>query len=125
MLLAIDVGNTNSKFAVFDGDKLVAQFRLRTEAKRTADEYAAWADPADAAAGLRPGSINGAILASVVPPVNMHSAPLCETYFKTAAGRRRARLPARHQGADRPAAGRRRRPAGRRDRGLSRNTAGR
>ena len=42
MLLAIDVGNTNSKFAVFDGDRIVAQFRLRTEAKRTADEYAAW-----------------------------------------------------------------------------------
>jgi pantothenate kinase type III len=42
MLLAIDVGNTNSKFAVFDGDKLVSQYRLRTEAKRTADEYAAW-----------------------------------------------------------------------------------
>ena len=34
MLLAIDVGNTNSKFAVFDGDRIVAQFRLRTEAKR-------------------------------------------------------------------------------------------
>ena len=42
MLLAIDVGNTNSKFAVFDGETLVSQFRLRTEAKRTADEYAAW-----------------------------------------------------------------------------------
>ena len=42
MLLAIDVGNTNSKFAVFDDDEIVAQWRLRTEAKRTADEYAAW-----------------------------------------------------------------------------------
>ena len=34
MLLAIDVGNTNSKFAVIDGDKLVSQCRLRTAAKR-------------------------------------------------------------------------------------------
>ena len=40
MLLAIDVGNTNSKFAVFDGETLVSQFRLRTEAKRTADAQA-------------------------------------------------------------------------------------
>ena len=52
MLLAIDVGNTNSKFAVFDGDRIVAQFRLRTESKRTADEYAAWLTAAHAPAGI-------------------------------------------------------------------------
>ena len=42
MLLAIDVGNTNSKFVVFDHDRIVAAWRLRTESKRTSDEYAAW-----------------------------------------------------------------------------------
>jgi len=82
MLLAMDVGNTNSKFAVFDGDKIVAQWRLRTEAKRTADEYAAWLTQLMQLQGFDPKSIKGAILASVVPPVNSHIRRLCEIYFK-------------------------------------------
>ena len=82
MLLAIDVGNTNSKFAVFDGDRIVAQFRLRTESKRTSDEYAAWLTQLMDLQGFNPSSIKGAILASVVPPVNAHIRRLCETYFK-------------------------------------------
>jgi len=82
MLLAMDVGNTNSKFAVFDGDRIVAQWRLRTEAKRTADEYAAWLTQLMQLQGFDPKSIKGAILASVVPPVNPHIRRLCETYFK-------------------------------------------
>jgi type III pantothenate kinase len=83
MLLAIDVGNTNSKFAVFDGDELVSQFRLRTEAKRTADEYAAWLTQLMHLQGFDPESITGAILASVVPQVNPNIRRLCESYFKT------------------------------------------
>ena len=83
MLLAIDVGNTNSKFAVFDGDKLVSQYRLRTEAKRTADEYAAWVTQLMHLQGFEPRTITGAILASVVPPVNPHLRRLCQTYFHT------------------------------------------
>ena len=81
MLLAIDVGNTNSKFVVFDGDNIVAQWRLRTEAKRTADEYAAWLTQLMHVQGFDPKSISGAILASVVPSVNQHIRRLCETYF--------------------------------------------
>ena len=81
MLLAIDVGNTNSKFVVFDGDRIVAQWRLRTEAKRTADEYAAWLTQLMNVHGFDPRSITGAILASVVPQVNQHIRRLCESYF--------------------------------------------
>lgn len=81
MLLAIDVGNTNSKFVVFDGDRIIAQWRLRTEAKRTADEYAAWLTQLMNLQGFDPKSIRGAILASVVPAVNPHIRRLCETYF--------------------------------------------
>ena len=83
MLLAIDVGNTNSKFAMFDGDKLVAQWRLRTEAKRTADEYAAWVTQLMRLQGFDPVSIKGAILASVVPAVNLQIRRLCDVYFHT------------------------------------------
>jgi type III pantothenate kinase len=37
MLLVIDVGNTNSKFAVFKGDELIGEWRLQTQHNRTAD----------------------------------------------------------------------------------------
>ena len=39
MLLAMDIGNTNVKIGVFDGDKIVASWRMSTKANRTADEY--------------------------------------------------------------------------------------
>ncbi len=42
MLLAIDVGNTNTVFAVFDGDTMRGQWRAATDAQRTADEHAVW-----------------------------------------------------------------------------------
>ena len=42
MLLAIDVGNTNTKFAIWDGATWRAQWRASTDTTRTADEYAPW-----------------------------------------------------------------------------------
>ena len=42
MLLAINCSNTNSKFGVVDGDRIVGEWRQRTAAKRTADEHAVW-----------------------------------------------------------------------------------
>jgi len=83
MLLAIDVGNTNSKFAMIGGDRIVAQWRLRTEAKRTADEYAAWVTQLMQLEGFTPKSVKGVILASVVPAVTPHLRRLCEHYFET------------------------------------------
>ena len=40
MLLAIDVGNTQTVFGLFDGDRLSEQFRVATEPRHTADELA-------------------------------------------------------------------------------------
>ena len=42
MLLAIDVGNTNTVFAVFDGETMRGQWRAGTDVQRTADEHAVW-----------------------------------------------------------------------------------
>ena len=42
MLLAIEQGNTNTLFAVHDGNEWIRQFRAATDATRTADEYAVW-----------------------------------------------------------------------------------
>ena len=42
LLLAVDAGNTNVVFALFDGDSLVDSWRTATVVNRTADEYAVW-----------------------------------------------------------------------------------
>lgn len=83
MLLAIDVGNTNSKFALFDGDTIVARFRLQTQANRPADEYAASLTQLMSLRGIGPERIDSAIMSTVVPAVTFNIRTLCETYFKT------------------------------------------
>ena len=42
MLLAIDAGNTNVVFALFDGAAICKRWRIATDPRRTADEYAVW-----------------------------------------------------------------------------------
>jgi type III pantothenate kinase len=67
MLLAIEQGNTNTLFAVHDGERWTAQWRAATDASRTADEYAVWLSQLLAMAGLTMASIDGCIVSSVVP----------------------------------------------------------
>ena len=42
MLLAIDCGNTNTVFSIWDGAKFLVTWRMATDHKRTADEYFVW-----------------------------------------------------------------------------------
>ncbi len=42
MLLAIDVGNTNTVFALHDGEAFISEWRCSTESTRTADQYFVW-----------------------------------------------------------------------------------
>ena len=42
MLLAIDAGNTNVVFALYDGREIKARWRIATDPRRTGDEYAVW-----------------------------------------------------------------------------------
>jgi len=67
MLLAIDVGNTNTKFALHDGASWRAQWRISTNTSRTADEYAPWLAQSMAMAGLDLGAITACIISTVVP----------------------------------------------------------
>ncbi|MGA0600701.1 type III pantothenate kinase [Caulobacter sp. KR2-114] len=67
MLLAIEQGNTNTLFAVHDGETWIAQWRAATEATRTADEYAVWLSQLLSMAGLALGALDGCIISSVVP----------------------------------------------------------
>jgi type III pantothenate kinase len=67
MLLAIEQGNTNTLFAVHDGESWIAQWRSATESSRTADEYAVWLSQLFEMNGLTLQSLNGCIISSVVP----------------------------------------------------------
>lgn len=72
MLLAIDLGNTNIKFAVFDGKEIAATFRLTTDIPRTSDEYGIAIRALLESSKVAPETIDAAIIASVVPEV-MHA----------------------------------------------------
>src|SRR3954468_2892636 len=67
MLLAIEQGNTNTLFAVHDGEEWIAQWRSATESSRTADEYAVWLSQLLGMAGLQLSVFTGCIISSVVP----------------------------------------------------------
>ncbi|MEN9577386.1 MAG: pantothenate kinase [Pseudomonadota bacterium] len=67
MLLAIDLGNTNLTFGLFDQDELVVTFRAQTVRGRTADEYAAVLRQLLQLHEISPRAVDACILASVVP----------------------------------------------------------
>jgi type III pantothenate kinase len=83
MLLAIDVGNTNSKFALYEGETLKAMWRLRTDANRTADEYALALTQLMGLRGFDIAQIKGCIIATVVPATLFNLRRLCATYLRT------------------------------------------
>ncbi len=83
MLLAIDVGNTNSVIALFDGDNNVAQWRTATSMSRTADEYAVWLSQLMGLAGLKLDDVNECIISNVVPQSLFHFRNLSRRYFNT------------------------------------------
>jgi type III pantothenate kinase len=69
MLLAFDVGNTNTTIGLFDGADMVADFRLRSVRGRTGDEFAAQLVSLLGTKGVTLGAITGFAMAYVVPPV--------------------------------------------------------
>ncbi len=81
MLLAIDAGNTNIVFAVWDGTAWRGRWRLATQADRTADEYAVWLSQLMSWAGLRREQITRAAIACVVPAALYHLRNLCRVWF--------------------------------------------
>ena len=66
-LLAIEQGNTNSLFAIHDGERWIAQWRSATEPNRTADEYAVWLSQLMAMQRAELGLLTACIISSVVP----------------------------------------------------------
>ncbi len=81
MLLAIDSGNTNIVFAVFDGDSVHGEWRSSTTTERTADEFGVWLTQLMSLAGMHPRDIKAAIIATVVPATLFSLKTLCRKYF--------------------------------------------
>lgn len=95
MLLAIDVGNTNTVFALHDGQKVVAEWRCSTDRLRTADEYFVWLSQLMEFARIKP-RVRSVVISSVVPQVLFNLRVLSDRYFHTRAkvvGRPDVRLP--------------------------------
>ncbi|MBN9525530.1 MAG: type III pantothenate kinase [Alphaproteobacteria bacterium] len=82
MLLAIDCGNTNIKFVLFEGDTLIAEWRTTTDKRRTADEYAVWLTQLMSLKGIQGSLVTDCIIATVVPDVLFNLRRLVQVYFE-------------------------------------------
>ena len=82
MILVMDLGNTNTVLGVYDGERLVAHWRLSTVRDRTVDEYGILARNLLAFAAIDVAAIDGMIIASVVPPLDSVLRKMAITYFK-------------------------------------------
>ncbi|MBV8491160.1 MAG: type III pantothenate kinase [Candidatus Eremiobacteraeota bacterium] len=82
MLLAIDVGNTETKLGCFDaGGELLARWRVTTELRRTPDEYGVFFTQLFATGGVEVSSIDGVVVASVVPKLDPSLESVCRQLF--------------------------------------------
>ncbi|MDT0575497.1 type III pantothenate kinase [Croceicoccus sp. F390] len=85
MLLAIDVGNTNIVFALMKEGKVCTRWRLATDARRTADEYAVWLMQLFGLEGYDFKAIEQVIVSTVVPAARHNIAVLAKKYFSVPA----------------------------------------
>jgi type III pantothenate kinase len=83
MLLAIDIGNTNIKLGIFDGDRLKATWNLATGIHRTSDEYGGVVLNLMERKKFLPSKITGVVLCGVVPPLQYIFVELCSRYLNT------------------------------------------
>lgn len=83
MLLALDAGNTNITIGVFDGDRLLTSWRLRTVREQTADEWGIQLRSLFRAADIDPRVVTGVAIASVVPPIDQQLTLAARRYFST------------------------------------------
>jgi type III pantothenate kinase len=81
MLLAIDVGNTNTVLGVFRKEELVARWRLTTARDQTVDEYGILTRNLFTLGGLDPTQIHNVIISSVVPTLNATLEAMAQCYF--------------------------------------------
>lgn len=81
MLLAIDVGNTNTVLGVYRDAKLLADWRITTQRDLTADEYGILFRDLFALRGLELSAVSGVAVSSVVPPLDSALRGAIDLYF--------------------------------------------
>jgi type III pantothenate kinase len=81
MLLAIDAGNTNLVFALVDGQEIKARWRIATDPRRTADEYAVWLHQLLELEGYGRDDVSQVIIGTVVPRALHNLEVLSSKYF--------------------------------------------
>jgi type III pantothenate kinase len=83
MLLAIDVGNSNTVLGLYDGDKLIYDWRIRTVSNHTVDEYGMLIVNLykTVKSKSQPVTLTGIVISCVVPPMLNILEPLCMKYF--------------------------------------------
>lgn len=81
MILCIDIGNTNIKYGVFDGERLIASFRVASKRSSTADEYGVIVRDLLLSASIDREMIDGVIMSSVIPQLNYTMEHMCEYYL--------------------------------------------
>lgn len=84
MLLAVDIGNTNTVFGLFAGEELRIDWRIETRVERTGDEYAAFLRTLLELEGMRLPDITAAIISSVVPQATAPVERFCQRYLRLA-----------------------------------------
>ncbi len=82
MVLCIDIGNTNIKYAVYENDDRKASFRVSSRHSRTADEYGATLINLLNSSDIKISDIKGVIISSVIPSLNYTIIHMCEYFFK-------------------------------------------
>ncbi|HQS97083.1 MAG: pantothenate kinase [Novosphingobium sp. 17-62-19] len=81
MLLAIDVGNTNIVFALFQGREIKSRWRVATDPRRTADEYAVWLLQLMQLQGFDSKAVKQILISTVVPRALHNLTVLSQKYF--------------------------------------------
>ena len=81
MLFAIDIGNTNITFGLYEGENLGPRWRIRTIHDKMPDEYGILLDQLFRHRGYRPEQVTGVAIASVVPPLTPIFEQVCRDYL--------------------------------------------
>ncbi|GED55111.1 MULTISPECIES: type III pantothenate kinase [Brevibacillus] len=82
MLLVMDIGNSNIVMGLYEGETLRHHWRVATDRNKTEDEYGMLVRSLFDSVGLTLDSVDGVIISSVVPPINVMMERMCEKYLR-------------------------------------------
>ena len=81
MILTLDIGNTNIKTALFDGEEMIHYWRIATNRSMSSDEYGILMNNLFTFNGRSMNEVEGIVMSSVVPTINFTIDHMCRNYF--------------------------------------------